>query len=450
MLSIKHLPSTTIWIVTGLLVVSAFYLYLGSYLEPAVDDFCFGDRIREADGWWQNLLWDRNQYDGRWTSSLVRYGFFHLAGLEHGYWITIPLCIVSIYLGFLFSARMILRDVQHLYILPALHALVFLCTASAISDLVFWSNGLAYYTIGYLLVPLVLLMASRFASATAPPPFWQHIVLLLLTFITSGISELFLVPLWVFTLGFYIRSGNRFYLIPVLLVLLAGSALSLLAPGNDLRSAQISNDLVAVDIIVETFLYGSRGLLLPVIGLFLVSHLPPVRSLVLAVSRSAEELLSLKTRFFIALFALVFPYVIVAVMFVSLGTPGPGRAHNLSYFHLIASWPVIISVFRWLQPPVYEKVPGKIVMAIFGLTVLLGVNIKELSQDLFSGAVEDYAESVSIAVDARDSGQDIVVPQTGNKPHTVSGPYYFVSSDKNFWINRCVARYYGLRSITLE
>jgi len=140
--------------------------------------------------------------------------------------------------------------------------------------------------------------------------------------------------------------------------------------------------------------------------------------------------------------------VILALVF-SLGSPGPGRAHNVSLFFVILLWPIICSQLTFLQPKTFTKKWANYPLAILGFVLLFSVNVKKMAEDA-TGSIQAYDVSLDAARATMSSSdnvnKNVVLSSAVKRPNIASGGGFIVTTDVNSWVNKCVAMYHSNKS----
>lgn len=437
------LTLTLVFFALALLCVS-----LAFYVPPFADDFCHAYDMQQQGSWLAYLQTNWANLNGRWATTSLRYAYDLLNGPDDAYWLTTPISIVCIFAGFYFLTTSVLADRASAVTASLLFSLLFIAFASKVSSLIYWSTGMTDYTVGYLLLGVVFYLSLRELH-------WgMQLLGLPLVFLASGLSELMLVPLGLLMLYRLATQTKSPYTYLLLIAFSSGAALNVFAPGNMARLARIDpQELdVAKNVFADTLLYGARGVLLPAIALYISSYLPFIRQPLLALSQRTQELPTWLARA-LTCFALLFPFFVIGVLQLSLGAPGPGRAHNVSLFAFIALWPLIIQQLPFLQPRVYRQRPLRLLMIGLATLALVAVNIKDIAQDLISGDAKSYSEAIDLARAtlslAQNQGQTVIIHAPPVKPNVTMGDGNLVSPDPNDWLNRCVALYHGNAAIQL-
>ena len=439
-------------VVTGVLAffIISMCVYLGLYMRPALDDFCFAHTNQNFNSLLAAVSNEWTVFNGRWATSTIRYFYYEYVGIGSNYWLVAIISLLSIFGASWCVAKVFYQTAITRYCATLFFATVFISLASKIEDLIFWGDGLTNYTLAYSLTALSIYLFYKTSSSVG----WlTSIVLAVVLTLTSGLVELFLLPLWFFMFLIFIKSANKVKLMPFVLITFVGSCLSIFAPGNASRVTRVDGTIAPIDLLTETLTYGLRGLLLPILALYLISHLPFIKAIVVQMTQEVSNRFNKKSRLLITLFALTYPPAIIFILLLSLGAPGPGRAHNLSLFTIILCWPVIISVINFLKPRQFLLKPINIALAILGTVMLFGVNAREMLEDIASGNAKSYSERFDIerlSLEQQPSGSDVILSYNGAIPNTAHEGLFFATHDKKDWINRCVAYYFDLGSIEVD
>jgi hypothetical protein len=440
-------PSITICSAFILLMLAC--LYLGYYTQPVSDDYCLAYTAGGFNNIWQHVAHEWTTLTGRWSSSALTYLFYRTIGIDNYYWLTIPISLLSIFLGSWFSASMIVPTFKTRMTLTFLSSFIFISIASSIGDLIFWATGFTYYTVGYALTTGSIFLAFALSKAEGTIQYGRFSLLLIISCIACGLAELFVIALWFFMIGIYIFWQDRKYLVPILVLMAVGTGLSILAPGNEERATRVEESLALIEIFKEMMLYGARGLLLPALAMYLISYIPGIREIFHKSSEIVKIDISKTARHLITAFSFGYPFAIILISLISIGAPGPGRAHNLSLFMIVVSWPIIISTFHFLRPSENAHKYIKYSMSLLGVLVLLAVNNRDLIVDIASGDAKGFYYSISDVRQtlADSSGKDMLIPITSKIPRVSSSLHFLVTEDKNHWINQCVSLFYNLNSV---
>jgi hypothetical protein len=293
-----------------------------------------------------------------------------------------------------------------------------------------------------LFTPLTLWLAAVVLNDPKQTNWWSLFAAGIALFWACGFSELFLLPVWFFLWGSQFVGTKKMHVVFLGLFALAGTLLSVLAPGNTQRAEAINLDIGLIEIAWGTLFYGFRGLVLPVLALTVLSTLPfvgrTVNELVSIVQQDMNERLIVA----VAAFAVTYPFAVEFALFWTLGAPGPGRAHNVSLFVLILSWPVILAAtkrkFSRPLPPLPRY--GKFMVQLLAVVLLFSVNPLKMLRNIVTGSSAQHQLTIShaetILMLPENQGKDIVLPTDD-----------LVTHDKNHWVNRCVAEYFSVNTV---
>lgn len=437
-------------------IVVSICCVLAGYAQPFADDYCHAYDIRQADGFWAYLQHNWQNLNGRWATTSIRQLADPLLNPEAQYWLTVPISISCIFFGFWFFISSIFNKRTTtgsepntdtlIIVFASMMSLIFISIASKIGDLLFWSTGLTDYTFGYLLSGIsIYLVVSLTKSAGPLWKDWRLYLSAFTLFINAGMSELFIIPLGLL-LGYLLLShAQRIYFLLPSMGFAIGTILNVFSPGNSARLTRVESVIDIQTLVGDSLLYGVRGLLLPVIALFLLSHVFFIRKPLLQLIDVAVSQIPQKGRQLLTIFALAYPFIVIIALVFSLGSPGPGRAHNVSMFFIILLWPVICSQLTFLKPKTFTAKFANYPLATMGFILLFSVNIKKLSEDV-SGDAQAYSASLNKArsiMSSKDNvGQDVVLSNTAKRPNSASGSGFIVTTDKNNWVNQCLALYH--------
>ena len=449
----ENISPSLIWVYALLTTICLSYLYLASFIQPITDDYCYAYYVSGVDSIWANVSKDWNILNGRWGTSAMRYIFMSTIGIESSYWLTIPLSLLAI-LGasYLISCTIIKSENKgDKFALASINSLIFLSICSSLSDVVFWGTGLTDYTLGYLMVSVCIYTAYHLTKDDHRPSIITYLGLIISTALACSFAELFIVPVWVFLVFCFFFGKNKLYLSPIIVLMIIATGFNILAPGNTVRSERVVENLALVEFIKENLVYGLRGLLLPFLGMYLISYLPGINHILLKISDDIENNISKKIRLTTTLFIIGFPILLITILLISLNAPGPGRAHNISLFAIISAWPIVITIIKPLMPMESKKIFFKIPLIFLGILVLAVQNNKDIAEDILTRKAQKFNQEVTktrnFLQEAHNRQQHISLRPHNRAPSISSDTDYLVTEDKNYWINKCVSLYYDLKSI---
>lgn len=402
--------------------------------------------MRRASGLFGYLQHNWLNLNGRWATSTLRFFADSIIGLDARYGLTVPASIACIFFGFWFFISTVVKQAADKLVFSSMMSLIFIALASKISELLFWSTGLTDYTFGYLLSGISFYLMISVAQDTSNAwRNWRLYVGAVVLFFNAGMSELFLVPISLLLAYLVFFNVNRIAFLLPSLSFAIGAMLNVFAIGTSMRIDRVDNDFNIQLFLSDALLYGARGLLLPVLALFLLSHVWFIRKPLQNLCEKCNDVLSQKVQSLLTVFALVYPFIVIIALVLSLGSPGPGRAHNVSLFALVLLWPLVIVKLSALAPKTFRFKIANRTMLVLGLVVLIAINVKDLFADL-SGDVYTYNRHLDQARQTlaltENQGKHVILSGTAKRPNIASGGGFIVTVDTNNWVNQCVAMYY--------
>lgn len=426
-----------------LCLLGSLVLYHAFRTHALSDDYCHALHWKTASGWYEytRTIWE--EWSGRWAATVLRYFFYELIGLDAGgYWLVAVISMCAILAGFFFATQALYGSNVTSLIWGLICSVIFIAVASAIDSLLFWMTGLTDYTLGYLFTPLSLWLGLNALSERRQSPGWWLPAAGIALFWACGFSEMFLFPIWFFLSCGLVVSTRKGCAVFLCLFALAGTLLSVLAPGNTQRASAQTLDPGWIEIAWGTLFYGLRGLLLPVAALAIVSSLPFMARSVLALASLVQKSLGEKQILAIASFAMIYPFAIEFVLFWNLGAPGPGRVHNISLFGLILAWPFLLAAAKqklaWSAPVLPRY--GKLLVQLLAVGLLFFVNPYKMSKTIANGSAAQHHRELARAEKfltlPENQGKDIILPTAD-----------LVSHDQNHWVNKCVADYFSVNTV---
>ena len=358
-----------IYILTAVFVISLIPLYIvGNYAHPCVDDYYYG--VETAQVWKET---GSLQEVVKEAYSLMTYTYQNWQGnfaaiflmrLQPGifgenYYVLAPILLITSFvtamLTFIYYfLRKCFNAGKKASIATAL--CITFCALHFTyvpSDSFYWYNGSIYYTFFYSLMLILFLLVTVLLKSNSRPAMVAAVITgLPLAFLVGGgnyaTALVTAVILVVIVIWFALRKELR--IIPVALLtlsMLAGFAISIMAPGNSIRQESVGAGPGVIKALIYSFAYGGYNIAssttFPVAILWIV--LLPVFYKIAATS---------KLRFRYPLLMLVFSFGI----FCSQGTPVfyaqglrmPYRMMNIIYFsyYLFMIWNLIY-LMGWIH-----------------------------------------------------------------------------------------------------
>ena len=422
----------------------AVYASVGSFARYTADDYCWAGVLRTEGFFAAQVAW--------YTDYSPRYAFTFIVNLIElaGPAIVpvLPVAAIVVWLATLtWTMHQFGIKMRYAVLLAELAALATLQTAPDLPQSLYWQTGMLTYLLPLVLATLLIGWIRR-AVVHAHLTYGSLGLCALVTFAAGGLSETYLIPQNVaLTLALVtcavgmVRGDARRLALAHLAAALAGGIVALLAivvaPATAVRVGGSPADLwLALSASIATAAYQVVRLLryFPLTVLLCVL-LPPL----LGVHSS-----TISRRGFVvvtAAVAITLPFCYFPSFYASNGNP-PARSLIVPGAILIGYLIYCGHTFGVLAQRLPARAPN-VAAAVLAL-VPIGVAIISLP-DVVSAAQHAAlwdAEDQQIRAN-RDAGlADLSVP-----PLPVYLGENFVSDDREDWFNRCVARYYGVRSI---
>ena len=478
------------WLCALMLLLSVIPLYaISLYSHPHYDDYGFSRNVHQT---WQDTgsvlavfktaaqsaANVRQTWQGTYLGTIlsnVQPGVFS----ESLYFLTTFLLLTA----FLFCFYFFFQTVLKVLFRARFHAVV--CVASLamflmlqlmpqVNEGLYWFNGGIGNTFVYSLIALSLALMIRLWFAKGAKAWWLAAALMLLMAALGGGSYgggLFLLCIGVLVIlfAFWKKHRFRFVYLGLFLVLAAGFAYSMSAPGNDARAGIMGSRISAPEAVLKSLYYGvtllGSYLTLPVIAVLLFV-LPLFWEL------AGRSGFSFKHPLPVLLLGIgLFCVQLVPPMFSGVFIGG-GRIQNTYYFSFI----VMVLLYelyllgylrKKLEKPfafTEQMKRGAAVLAAFLFAFgLLGFSRPaddtfgpknltgaEAAVSILSGEAQAY----DAAMDAREallndpSLPDVVLAPLASTPKTFMADT--VSSDMTVSILRTLALYYRKQSVTLQ
>src|SRR5579859_3563152 len=429
---------------TALALPLAVYGSVGTFARYTADDYCWAGVLRTEGFFGAQVLW--------YTVYSPRYAFTFIVNLVElaGPAIVpaLPVAAIVVWLATLtWTFRQFGFRTGSAVLLAELAALATLQTAPDLPQSLYWQTGMLTYLLPLVLATFLVGWIRR-ATNRGQLDFWAMGVCALVTFVAGGLSETYLIPQNVaLTLALAscvvltVRGEVPRVTLVSIAAALAGGILALaaivLAPATAVRVGGAPADLwLALSAAIATAAYQVVRLVryFP-LTLLLCLLLPALLRVPLGrISGRTFGLVSVGV-------VLTLPFCYFPSFYASNGNP-PARSLIVPGAILIGY--VLFSGHALSPLAVRLPSPAPVVAAAVLALVPIGVAVLSLP-DVVSAAQHAAlwdAEDQQIR-STRDAGvADLSVP-----PLPVYLGENFVSGDREDWFNRCVARYYGVRSI---
>ncbi len=429
------------------LAIVLFAMLAATYAFPQTDDYCLFGKLKNNFGW-NPFVATADMYHV-WSGRFSAMFFIEASG-----WLThvLPLPLQMTYAAILIALVGALLWAAYLafsIVAPSM-ALAAVATVAIIGTMpwklegVMWLTGAAVYTAPFVAIMLLVALIEREKTAGAAT--------IVLVAISVGFNEFVGLAVGVFlAVRFFLnrQDWRPHAILGVVYVLAFG--VSVLAPGNFVRSAEVSapHDLVAaLGMSADSFL------------MYLANHVAPnwfmfacLLIAAFAATWGAKAIPFHRAMPAIVAFLSAFPINLIGLPFL-MGEPIPGRTLNQAHGFLIlgmllvAAWlgAYVSSRTKWAVPPLVG--PG--VVFATGLVCLGNPLIGEYTRTITTYAGTWRAEQTARHVMLSKGTGPVAVPAFSPEPGwppVLRGAD--ISADATYWVNSCLGSYYG-RAVTLE
>ena len=384
------------------------------------------------------------------------------------YWITTFIILGSIVFGYIkFFRTVALKcfNTKAVYgtILALLLLLVQFQYVPHIHQGFYWYNGAIYYSFyyGLLLIEMSVIINLIYAEDVTKKQ--TRLICIFAFFIAGGNYSTALVNcllLILLSLYLYIQKHSSFRLVrKISIVATVGLIISIIAPGNQVRSA-LSTGMSPVMAIKQSIIFAVKS----IIDWFGILQLGVLLCLIVLAYFIVRGSLA-KFRFpaiaLIIMFGLFAAQI--APSYYGLSSPGAERQIDMYYysFYLFMATATIYIV-GWLNGKFHGKtaVIGKYskVIVMVGIVIMaLGVvtrgidsiNSYKITGDLVRGRASAYTKEYNNIIEQIKSGDDVVyVPEMTQ--FTNSFDRLYIEEDPSYWVNNAMATYYGKKQIILK
>lgn len=336
----------------------------------------------------------------------------------------------------------------------------------------YWWNGAIYYTAFFSLSLILLCLVLRLLSGTKALGLTVGSCLLAFfiaggNYTTALITAEILMLLVIAAFLFLPRDGARkkrlFCLLLVTLVLLAGFAVSILAPGNSVRGSQ-TGGLGAAAAIGAAFAE-SIGLLASYAGFPMALYALFCLLVFLCSGFRTKQISHPVLTLFLGtlLLYLLFVSGIVPPLY-GIGDIGAGRQQNIYYHFVIVMVPLWCGLFVSCLQNVLDRKQGFFRGAVVlsgvlfvGLFVLTGIVFDFSGTTTFtavreeeSGALSAYAAQYDTLIESITSSEEdtVTVEPLTDTPDLF--PALGLESGEDGWVNIAMARYFGKSAIEVQ
>ena len=445
----------TLALLPALLIVLA--LLQGIFARPLSDDFCYSNILTE-NGFWSSILFWRDNFNSRFSSTLLLNLFIGRFDILGDYWLipttTIALlwigitCFFSIALGYGKAAAWSIVLIG-----------IYLATITNPQSTVFWAPGAITYQWGISFSFLLLAVVLRPKSGSTVSELLMVALSILLAAFNAFFNELValisLGVLLLLLLARHTRDARLARIICAITVIVWALSYMLTAKGTGYRLESHPGSQDIFYALIRSILKGLQfsvptALVMVMLGLIAVVDkvLYPIARAMQGVFGPSRHIVTL------GLFFLV-PTLTYFTLFFSLGAPGPSRAHSLNYLWALTIWPLCHLAYRDRLVRINRLVSGTRRQIVYSLAVvcLLTVILNPIRylQDLYSGASADWAagmdERYRTLRESDAAARVITVPRLVI-PQVLG--FEDLGTDWKDWRNGCMARYFGVSGLRLS
>jgi hypothetical protein len=451
--------------VTSVLVVAAT---LFCYAHPLADDFCRAYKGR-AQGVVAGMIHEYFTWTGRWGASGLNYFLTSSFDLVRFY----PLLLMSTPALLAMSVYALLRSAE----VGATRAQCLVLTAAALAlywagmpdpgETVYWLTGSADNLTGLALSLLLLAGLLCYRARATPTAIAVGAGLSLLAVLATGFHELFGLLLCIVLAGgtlkaWLAREPSRRMWALCLAAALVGFLVVYAAPGNAVRRAEFPLAAKLGHTLRLTVKQGTSYVVLWVLDIRLLLG-TAVLLLLAPRAMAGRQPPRNDTIRDVVIVALTWMTAVVAAFSAAswaVGTTMPNRTLNGVYLVFLAGWFWVLVMLtrqyaRWGERLlVATPLMRHLAVALFVAAMLLTGNTRKALQDL-PGTAPAYSKAMrdrwwSLAAAQGRGEPDAMVEPLPERPQSYISIHYFeLREDSEFWENRCVADYYGLRTVRL-
>jgi hypothetical protein len=450
--------------------IACLFVMLSFFSFPAVDDFAYFDQANRSGFWNAQRDWYLN-WSGRYTATAVMSIFAKLPEVERYYFLgPLSAIIVSLIAVFVFFHSLIGRNVTRFttWVCSLAFWAIYISGLPNIAQSIYWDMGIADYQFANVSLLMLLAVAVRRELCEAPNILvatLRFLAAALITIIAVGSNELtmisvltILTALLVLAVNFR-RESARFWL-AILIIATIFSFLSVLAPGNTVRAASLTNNGL-----IRPPAWFAAMIFVPWVVLRVVNWLanPSLWAsavlLYFATREQCHNIFYHDGRFQNKW--LYLPVTWGGLLFAMYGIgflvnhyPLPDRAECVVYLvFLLGCYPtlIILSHRFFKEMPLSASTPIVCGVQILLVISLVGsASVFEAVKDIYRGhrySVE-MSRRFEMIKSAVNTGQlNPVVPGVTRLPRTISVAE--LSTDSSELANALLAKYYGLNSIRI-
>lgn len=473
--SLKLFPVNKVLIaILAIVVIAVLILFIAlSFFDyPSADDFCYAAKAKQLGFIEAQVFWYQH-WSGRYMLNLV-YTAFTLSGdIFKIYRFPPIILLVSTWLGFAFLTAKIAQSklsIPLVFLLGGVCTILFIAGAPDVAQTFYWPGGSFTYQIpNVLFVFLLGLLIWRETTA-------KNSNLRILLFLLSGLLVIIIIganevslALTITLLGggviysLWMRRDSGVFWIGLLMIAIGAVLVSVLAPGNYQRYADIAHD----ETTLRPSAWLAAGLYLPWVTLRFLYWLSNPGVWASAVILLATTFHFARTqlyingkfkRWFLALPALWISmiFILSALGFLINHHPLPERAESVVYLLFLLGWYpsfIILAHFLIGDKTQLDNNHNRLIlpaMVLLLISLLGAPNIFEAYKDVYRGYryAGEMRERINTIQAAKNRGETkIVVASVSRPPRTLFATD--LETDPRNFRNTCMSEYFGIESIRL-
>jgi hypothetical protein len=454
-------------IITAVLIIlSSLFLVACFYAIPSADDYCYAGVFKNK-GLINSQIYWYNNWSGRYIANLL----LSLTPVDHAFVVFYRTSLLIVNFSLFLTIYYLLNNIPTVY--PTAPAANVTLSASVIlvSSLlyrepvenIYWAGGVFTYQISLIFILLAVATLLKLIDHQAEVPSYSRTIIILALFITCGLNEtisLILLGINAFTITYLvvIRRAVPSILYSSMFFSTIFFLFVYFAPGNAVRESTIPNPN-AHNILYAT-LFSTKE------GLKLVSSMlgrPETILLCFTVYMISKHYYHKLTELPISI-KLIAPFAAILSIFIGVFASAyvtarmpPPRAIGAASFIFIILITISIVLFADNNKgETINSVPSNItsiILTIFiSCTFLYSPNSRTLLRNFYDDSLSEYSYRYNIREKQierclEDKDQECAVSRVKDSSENIIIHFGDMSPDRDQWINKCMANYYGLRDV---
>ncbi|SDK91304.1 hypothetical protein SAMN04488034_101891 [Salinimicrobium catena] len=458
-----------ILIFTATAIVLLPFIILSFYNHPASDDFCYTNYIRDNEFWAAQVkhyfIWT-----GRFTATFL----LTIDPIELNDLSSYQLLPVALFILFCASILIFVKSffpkisLSDRLLLSFLILFLYIYYIPDTAEAFYWRAGSLTYQLASVLTLLLFATIKQLQRLQSTfKRSYLTVLACLLSIMAIGLNETSMVIIFVvvilWTTGWFLaRKSKRLEMTVILFIIIAATAIVILAPGNAVRMAEKPQKFQFLFSLVGAVKITLVNLLrwIPMTVLLLALFSPLFDRMSRRVrNRYDLSWINLRHLGFCAIFLFCFIVLCFFPSFWSQGGRPPYRTINVIYLlYIVGSFFLTILFFSYLQnrkktiPQIPKKIQLTLFIIVLSIVIIKPNNIKEAYSDLFTGTAFHYDQEMKkrYKILEKCSSRSCTVPALKNKPRTI------LSSDlsgnpehESFYYNSCIADHFGIEKVFL-